>query len=134
MPTHLKLLPPTLAIPEGYKWIFIHGGWTLIPSINSDKFYSQDPSSQNISPFNPSDEELVYWDEDEDFLTNEIIEDDHFLEEENFTQPESNPHPADLIIDQPNDTLSDQARNGKDLMDTEVSDIIPDHSPNTMIP
>ncbi|KAH7677199.1 Zinc finger CCHC-type protein [Dioscorea alata] len=26
LPTHLRLLPPTIPIPEGYKWIFIHGG------------------------------------------------------------------------------------------------------------
>lgn len=59
LPTHLKLLPPTLPILDGYKWIFIHGGWTLIPSINSDKFYSQDPAPQNIPLDEPFDEELV---------------------------------------------------------------------------
>lgn len=43
VPTHLKLLPPIIPIPYGYKWIFIHGGWILIPSINFYKFYTQDP-------------------------------------------------------------------------------------------
>lgn len=135
LPTHLKLLPPTLAIPEGYKWIFIHGEWMLIPSVNSDKFYSQDPSPRNISLDNPSDEELVDWgeDEDEDFLTDEIAEDDHFLEEENFIQPKNAFHIDDLVADQPTDSHPDRSRNDKVLNDSNISEIIPDQ-PSISIP
>lgn len=38
LPSHLNYNPPTLIIPDGYKWIFVHGGWTLIPIINTINF------------------------------------------------------------------------------------------------
>lgn len=61
IPPHLNLIPPNLVIPEEYKWIFVHGGWTLIPSINFDKFYAHDPSPQKVSSDIPSNDELVDW-------------------------------------------------------------------------
>lgn len=60
LPNCLQSLPPSIIIPEGYKWIFIHGRWTLIPSINAEKFYSQDLSPQDAIQEDPTDEEFVY--------------------------------------------------------------------------
>lgn len=66
LPNHLKILPPTLEIPKGYKWIFVHGGWTLIPNVNTEKFYLQESSPHNpIDDF--IDDEQLDWGEDEDF-------------------------------------------------------------------
>lgn len=31
LPHHLKFLQPSIPIPEGYTWVILHGGWTLIP-------------------------------------------------------------------------------------------------------
>lgn len=66
----------------------------MIPSINSEKFYSQDPSPQKFSLDIPFDEELVDWEKDDDLLTDEIAEDVHFLEEENI-----NPSDTEYLSD-----------------------------------
>lgn len=58
LPTHLKSLPPNISIPDGYNWIFVHGGWTLVPTINSGKLFSQDPTPP-ISPLDHSNDELL---------------------------------------------------------------------------
>lgn len=97
LPTHLKLLPPAIPIPEGYKWIFIHGGCTLVPSINSDKFYSQEPSPPTTLLEVPFDEELVDQGDDDDCPIDEIAEDDQFLIEECLSHLEANRPPENLI-------------------------------------
>lgn len=56
-----------------YPWWIDH-----IPSINSDQFYSQDPSPQNTQWEDPSDNKLIDYGEDEDILANEFAEDDLF--------------------------------------------------------
>lgn len=83
---HLQLLPPIIPILEEYKWIFIHCGCTLIPSINSERFYSQEPSPQDAALEDPTDEELLNQEEGDDYFEDEFIEDEQFLGDENFPQ------------------------------------------------
>lgn len=75
LPIHLKLIPTAIEIPEGYKWGFVHEGWTLIPKINNDKFFAHEARLEI-----PSDEELVDQenDEDQDFLAEELADEGLF--------------------------------------------------------
>ncbi|KAH7666770.1 Zinc finger CCHC-type protein [Dioscorea alata] len=128
LPTHLRLLPPTIPIPEGYKWIFIHGGWTLVPSINSDKFFSQDPTPPSTPLEVPSDEELVDWGEDEEFPTDEITEDDHFLSEENLPHLQADQPSDDLLVDLIPDTAPSLI-SGKSFLAEPTAVVIPTDPP-----
>lgn len=110
LPNHLKYNPPNLVIPDGYKWIFIHGGWTLIPCINTEEFYDQDPSPQKTSLDIPSDEELLDWGEDDDFLTEEIAEDEHFLDDTIINPSDNDLNSVSQLLDQQTDPLPDQVR------------------------
>ncbi|XP_039120359.1 uncharacterized protein LOC120256756 [Dioscorea cayenensis subsp. rotundata] len=91
LPDHLKFLPPAIPIPEGYTWVVIHGGWTLIPKVNSDKFVTPDQPPITPTVSDPLDEELVDWDDDEDdqeFLADDFADVNDISEEcDDFADP-----------------------------------------------
>lgn len=87
----MKFLPPAIPIPEGYTWVVIHGGWTLIPKVNSDKFVTPDQPPITPTVSDPLDEELVDWDDDEDdqeFLADDFADVNDIPEEcDDFADP-----------------------------------------------
>lgn len=89
LPTHLQPLPPAIPIPDGYNWVFIHGGWTLIPSINSEKFYNLDPSPQDDISDDLNDVDLVDWEDGDKYIDDEIVEYDHLSNDVNSSHMET---------------------------------------------
>lgn len=66
-----------MEILEGYKWVVLHGGGTLIPKVNSEKFNLLELTLPNPIPEDPSNEELVDWgdDDDQDFMIEDFTKD-----------------------------------------------------------
>lgn len=90
LPDHLKFLPPSIPIPEGYTWVVIHGGWTLIPKVNSDKFVIPEQPPTAPLAHDPLDEELVDWEDDEEqeFLIDDFADGEDIPEEcDDFADP-----------------------------------------------
>lgn len=79
--SHLKILPHSITISEGFTWVILHGGWTFIPKVNSDKFADFEQSPPQPSPDNPLNEELVDWvdDDDKDYLADDFVDDYTFF-------------------------------------------------------
>lgn len=62
--------PPNITIPKGYEWVFFHGNWTLILSINLDKFVSQIthipiPALSLSNYDDPLNVELIDWEDND---------------------------------------------------------------------
>lgn len=53
-----------------------------------EKFYSHEPSPQDTPLENPTNEELVDLEKEDDYFVNELAEDDQFLVDENLSQME----------------------------------------------
>ena len=99
-----------MVIPEGYKWVVLHGGWTLIPCANTDKFIPQELIPSNTSPEDPIDEELVDWgdDDDQDYLIEDVADEENFLEDDNMhIEALEDLHPVDSVLSQPNNLIND---------------------------
>lgn len=103
-----------MEIPEGYKWIFVHERWTPIPSVNTDKFYSQKPSPLINSIEDLNDDELLDWEEDEDFLGDEFAKEDQFLEEENFSNLENDQYSIEMNKDHSIDPVPDHSEKDRE--------------------
>lgn len=111
LPSHLNSLPPVMEILDGYKWIFVNEGWTLIPSVNIDKFYSLEPSPLMDQVEDPIDDELLDWGDDKDYPGDEFAEEDQFLEEENFTSLENVHYSTDMNDVHPTDPIPISSNN-----------------------
>lgn len=83
LPCHPRSLPPPIVIPKRYKWVVLHGRWTFIPCVNTDKFISQVPT---LPLEDPLDKELVDWEDDDhqDYLVEDFANNDTIFKADNF--------------------------------------------------
>lgn len=75
---------------------------------------------------------MVDWGEDEEFLTDEIAEDEHFLEDENLNPTEIDSITNAQIFDQLSFSPPDQAEINKGTLVSDTPDVIPDQPSSTI--
>ena len=118
LPCHLRSFLQPMVISEGYKWVVLHGGWTLIPCVNTDKFIPQELIPSNTSPEDPIVEELVDWgdDDDQDYLIEDVADEENFLEDDNIhIEALEDLHPVDSDLSQPDNLINDSVEDEMEL-------------------